>query len=239
MKFKRGTCLTITPAVFLLFFIGILASFNGYSQDQESSSQTHENQSSDSDPFQRTFWQRAFNRSDGRILEGILKGFDNPLIVEHNILMDSTRQIKENIKLLRRDYSKALKKEVSKDNPNIEALEEAYLKSVAEILKFNKETTEFFITLDQTSDPFLYRDPKTGENYILLTPKGSQNFNHGTLLKLENFMNSQKRNTNFMQTVKNSGNPRNINFFPREYIRFMAVSYSVAWSYCRTEMELE
>ena len=234
MNFKFLKYLIILPLT--LFLIGNLVSFKGQAQESEEQEIDSQMQESLNLLRDRPLRQKVFNRSDGRILKGILEGLKNPLTIDP-LTLDSTQRIKSNIKLLNRDYTQAVSKESQKPYPDLESLKTAYLKSAAEIFNFNEDTTRFFMTLNQTTDPFLYRDPKTGDNYIPLTPKENQHFGQGTLIKLETFINSRTRHVTFRQTIKSSANPRSMNFFPREYLRFMAVSYSVVWTFCRTKWD--
>lgn len=139
--------------------------------------------------------------------------------------------------LLVKAYNRLLKEELKRPNPNRDKINRWYMNQASQILNLDKESAQFFrknLEAVNPGNPFLYRS-KEGKNYMAFPPLKSGNIEHGSLVTIEEHYNAHMRDTSVLQNVKNSANPKHVQFFPREYIRFMSVSYAVTWEMCQVQ----
>ncbi len=139
--------------------------------------------------------------------------------------------------LLIQAYNRLVKEELKKQTPDHNKINRWYMNQASQILNLDAESTKFFkqnLSAVNPSNPFFYRS-KDGKNYMAFPPLKSGNIEHGSLVSVEEHFNAHVRDVSVLQNVKNSANPQHVQFFPREYLRFMSVSFAVTWEMCQVE----
>lgn len=134
-------------------------------------------------------------------------------------------------------YNQLLKEELKKSNPDKAKINRWYMNQAAKILNLDAETAKFFksnLEAINPNNPFMYRS-KDGKNYMAFPALKSGSLKHGSLVSVEEHFNAHVRDVSVLQNAKNSANPRHVQFFPREYTRFMSVSYAVTWEMCQVQ----
>lgn len=138
--------------------------------------------------------------------------------------------------VLAKAYNKLLTEELKKSKPNKYKLDMWYKNHVTKILQLDAQTKAFLnknLTIVDPNNPFVYRS-KEGKNYLAFPGVKAGGLNlSGRIVRVDEHLSSQVRHTTFLDNIKNSANARHVQFFPREYTRFMAVSYAVTWEMCR------